>query len=175
MFIIVVQESLATAKITGKKWLILRQNGFDMMFSKSFGYALRGILYIAVTGNERKKIRVEDISKNTGIPKHFLGKIMNKMVKANMILSVKGPGGGFHISNKTLDISLIQLYRLFDGTQLFDGCVLRLKKCSEEHACPLHYKVEEAKRNIELLLSKTTIGDLLEEEKPDFIRSISMK
>jgi Rrf2 family transcriptional regulator, iron-sulfur cluster assembly transcription factor len=144
-----------------------------MMFSKSFGYALRGILYIAVTGNGTKKVRVEDISKETGIPKHFLGKIMNKMVKASIVLSIKGPSGGFYISNKTLSIPLIQLYHLFDGTELFDGCVLRSKKCSEENTCPMHYKVENTKRNLELLLSKTTIGDLLEEEKYNFIQSIA--
>ena len=144
-----------------------------MMFSKSFGYALRGILYIAVVGDGTQKVRVEDISKETDIPKHFLGKIMNKLVKANMVSSIKGPSGGFYISNMTLTIPLIQLYHLFDGTELFDGCVLRSKKCDGENACPMHYKVEETKRNLEALLSQTTIGDLLKEEKYDFLQSIA--
>lgn len=145
-----------------------------MIFSKSFAYALRGILFIASASDGSEKVRVEDISKETGIPKHFLGKIMNKLVKAGFISSIKGPSGGFYLSNKTLDISLIQLYHLFDGTQLFDGCTMHLRKCSEEHACPLHYKVEAAKKGIQLMLSQTTIRNLLDEEEPDFIRNMAV-
>jgi Rrf2 family protein len=145
-----------------------------MIFSKSFAYAVRGILYIASTENEAKKIRVEDISKETGIPKHFLGKVMNKMVKAGMVSSIKGPRGGFYITSKTLDIYLIQLYHLFDGNQLFEGCVLRLKKCSDEHPCPLHFQVDETKRNIHRLLSETKVQDLLNEGKHELLRSLSI-
>jgi len=143
------------------------------MFSKSFGYALRGILYVADAGNGGDKIRVEDISRDTGIPKHFLGKIMNKLVKANMLGSTKGPSGGFYTNNQTLDIPLIQIFHLFDGTQLFDSCVLHLKKCDGENICPLHYKVEETRKNIQFVLSDTTINDLLQEEKPDLLRKVS--
>jgi len=145
-----------------------------MIFSKSFAYALRGILYISSTKDGNQKIRVEDISKDTGIPKHFLGKIMNKMVKAGIVSSIKGPSGGFYMSNKTLDVQLLQLYYLFDGTQLFSECALRLKSCSEDSPCPMHHKVEETKRNIKLLLSDTTIRELLNEGKPDLTRSLAI-
>jgi Rrf2 family protein len=145
-----------------------------MIFSKSFAYALRGILYISTTKDGNNKIRVEDISKDTGIPRHFLGKIMNKMVKAGIVSSIKGPIGGFYISNKTLDVQLLQLYYLFDGSQLFDGCALRLKSCSEDNACPMHHKVEETKKNIKLLLTDTTIRELLNEGKPELTRSLAV-
>lgn len=144
-----------------------------MMFSKSFGYALRGVLYVAMAGEGGEKIRVEDISRSTGIPKHFLGKIMNKLVKANMIGSTKGPSGGFYTTNETLDVPLIQIFHLFDGNQLFDSCVLHLKKCDNENICPLHYKVEETRKNIQLILSETTINNLLQEEQPDLLRKVS--
>jgi Rrf2 family iron-sulfur cluster assembly transcriptional regulator len=146
-----------------------------MMFSKTFGYALRGVLYIAMTGNGNKNIRVEDISKRIGIPKYFLAKIMNKIAQGGIIASIKGPNGGFCINNKTLSTPLINLCKLVDSSDRYDGCVLYLKKCTEENPCPMHYKVEANKRSIKLLLSETTIGDLLNEGNGDFIKSITLR
>lgn len=145
-----------------------------MIFSKSFAYALRGILCISHTVDGTTRIRVEDISKETGIPKHFLGKIMNKMVKAGMVSSIKGPSGGFSITDKTLEVPLIDLYYLFDGTQLFDECSLHFKTCSDENACPIHFKVKETKDNIQVLLTANTIGDLLKEDRRELLRNIAI-
>jgi Rrf2 family iron-sulfur cluster assembly transcriptional regulator len=146
-----------------------------MMFSKRFGYALRGILYIAATGNEYKKIRVEDIARRIGIPQHFLGKIMNKIAKAGIVGAVKGPSGGFFLNNKTLDTPLIILFHLTDDSKLLDGCVLRLNKCNEEDSCPMHRFMSDNRKNILTMLNETTIGDLLKEETGDFIKSISIR
>ena len=145
-----------------------------MIFSKTFGYALRSVLYIAATGNETEKIRVEDISRKIGIPKYFLAKIMNKMAKGGIVSSTKGPNGGFSITNKTLDTPLIRLYQLVDGPNLAESCVLNVqKKCDESHPCPMHFKMVDHKENIMVTLSGTTISDLLGDERTDLVQSIS--
>jgi DNA-binding IscR family transcriptional regulator len=55
-----------------------------MFLSKSFGYALRGILYIAVMQDEERKVQIEEIATKLSVPKHFLGKIMQQVVKAGL-------------------------------------------------------------------------------------------
>ena len=45
-----------------------------MVFSKSFGYAVRGVLYIAIMNGDRKRIQLDEIAeKLTGIPKRIPG------------------------------------------------------------------------------------------------------
>jgi Rrf2 family protein len=107
------------------------------------------------------------------VPRHFLGKIMNKVVKRGILTSTKGPNGGFALNNKTLDTSLLVLVESMDGLEQFDGCVLRLKKCNPEHPCPLHHHLEAYKTDLFKIFSDTNIGSLLKEDKPDFIRSIA--
>ena len=50
-----------------------------MIFSKSFGYAIRGILYIAVMKNEKQRVQLDEMAGKLNIPRHFLGKIMKRM------------------------------------------------------------------------------------------------
>jgi Rrf2 family iron-sulfur cluster assembly transcriptional regulator len=144
-----------------------------MIFSKSFGYALRGVLYVSMMSDENRKIRIDEMAGRLAVPRHFLGKIMNKVVKKGILNSIKGPNGGFSLNAKTLDTSLLTLIEAMDGLEQFDSCVLRLRKCNPEHPCPLHYQMESYKKDSLKLFSDTTIGSLLKQDKPDFIKSIA--
>jgi Rrf2 family transcriptional regulator, iron-sulfur cluster assembly transcription factor len=146
-----------------------------MFLSKSFGYALRGILYVASGCPLRQKIQVDEIARELSVPKHFLGKVMKKIVKHGILNSTKGPHGGFSISEKTLLTTLFDLIQITDSDQPFDGCVLRFRKCNSRHPCPLHHKIEANREDFYQIFGKTTIGDLLNADKPDFIRSISTR
>jgi Rrf2 family iron-sulfur cluster assembly transcriptional regulator len=144
-----------------------------MIFSKSFGYALRGILYIALTAKKKQRIQVNEIARQLGVPEYFLRKIMEKIVKNDILVSTKGPYGGFSLTKKTLSTPLIDIINITDGTSQFNDCVLRLKKCNNENPCPLHSKMQAYKNDLYKLYTKTTIGDLLNAENRDFIKSIS--
>ena len=143
-----------------------------MFFSKSFGYAVRGVLYIAVNGDS-KKVQLHEMSKQLGIPRHFMGKVMKKIVKNQILDSTKGPHGGFSLNSKSLETPLIRLLEITGDVSRFDACVLGLKKCKANNPCPLHHSMIEYKKNLDLLLSGTTIGYLVREKTPGFMRSIA--
>lgn len=142
-----------------------------MPFTKSFGYALRSILYIAIMSPEKSKVQVEEIAMRLAVPKHFLGKIMKLVVKNGILDSTKGPYGGFALNNRTLATPLLELAGITNSIH-FEECVLRLGKCNAEKPCPLHDKILSYKKNLHILFSSTTIGDLLHSDQPDYIKSI---
>ncbi len=144
-----------------------------MLFSKSFGYALRGILYIAMVSDGKSRIHADEIALQLSVPRHFLGKIMKKVVKHGILDSTKGLHGGFSLNEKTLSTPLLDLVMLTDGKDQFETCVLRLRKCNSDHPCPLHHKMETHKKELFQLFFSTTIGDLLYADQPDFIKSLS--
>jgi Rrf2 family iron-sulfur cluster assembly transcriptional regulator len=144
-----------------------------MFFSKSFGYAVRGILYIALRQDEKRYVQVEDIASSLNVPRHFMGKILKNLVKENILLSAKGPSGGFAINGHTLQMPLIQLIDITDGLKAFNNCVLRVKECDALNPCPLHVQMEDVKGRLYIILTDTSIGDLLDNNNPDFIKSIS--
>lgn len=141
--------------------------------SKSFGYALRGILYIASMQEEKRKIQVVEIADQLSVPKHFLGKILQEIVKAGLLHSRKGPYGGFYLSRKTLAAPLVSLVAITDGMKQFDTCVLQLRNCDDGNPCPLHIEMDLVKKGFMRVLKETTIADLLKDDKKIFINSLA--
>jgi len=144
-----------------------------MIFSKSFGYAVRGLLYIAWKQEEKSYVQAGEIAANLAAPKHFMGKILKNLAKNGVLNSVKGPTGGFTTNNHSLDISLLEIMEITEGLLSFHNCALRLKECNAINPCPFHTRFETVKSNLRSVLSETTIRDLLKESKIDFVESIS--
>ncbi len=144
-----------------------------MILSKSFGYALRGILYVAKMQDESRKVQIDEIAMKLSVPRHFLGKIMQQVVKEGLLRSTKGPYGGFSLADKTLDTPLIKLVEITDGVDQFKICVLNLKYCTGLNPCPLHQQMEEIRKEFMGTFRETTIGDLVNNNKTDLIRSLS--
>ena len=145
-----------------------------MFLSKSFGYALRGILYIAAMQDEQRKVQIDEIATKLSVPKHFLGKIMQQVVKAGLLKSTKGPYGGFCLVDETLATPVIKIVEITDGMEQFSLCVLNFKYCNGLNPCPLHHEMEGVKRIYLNLFTKNTIGDLLKDSKSDLLKSLAV-
>jgi Rrf2 family transcriptional regulator, iron-sulfur cluster assembly transcription factor len=144
-----------------------------MVLSKSFGYALRGTLYIASKTDETRKISIEEMASTLGIPKHFLAKVMKLIVKAGVVNSTRGQQGGFFLNENTLKFPLVQLITLIEGEQYFNTCLLSIGKCNAQSPCPLHHKIAQFKDELHGVYRNTTIGDLLKGENEGLVRSIT--
>ena len=144
-----------------------------MFFSKSFGYALRGVLYVAMMSDEKKRVQIDEIAERLSVPKHFLGKILNKVVKEGILDSTKGPYGGFSVNEKTLSTPLIKVLEVTEGLEQFTICALGLRKCNTANPCPVHSHIDNFREEFKNTLTDTTISVLLTENKPGLIRSIA--
>ena len=145
-----------------------------MFLSKSFGYALRGILFIAVMQDEKRKVQIDEIATKLSVPKHFLGKIMQQIVKAGLLKSTKGPYGGFSLAAETLNTPVAKLVEITDGMEQFSMCVLSFKYCNGLNPCPLHFEMENVKKNYLNVFSKNTLGDLLKDGKSELLKSLAV-
>ncbi|MBI1782425.1 MAG: Rrf2 family transcriptional regulator [Sphingobacteriales bacterium] len=143
-----------------------------MVFSKSFGYALRSILYVVMINENQSRVQIQEVADNLQIPKHFLGKIMKMLAKEKIIDSVKGPFGGFSVNDGTTSIPLIRLMELTDGLEQFQECSLRLRKCNADKPCPMHHRIAQNRNELIAMFSSTTVGDLIKSDDKDFIYSI---
>ena len=144
-----------------------------MILSKSFGYALRAVLYVALMNDEKQRVQVDEIAQNISVPRHFLGKIMNRLVKEGILISTKGPYGGFSINSETLSSPLARLVNITDGMAQFDTCLLRMDKCNPNHPCPLHDRIDPSRVELMRILRETTVNDLLNLDKKNLVKSIT--
>lgn len=131
------------------------------MFSKACEYAIRATIYTAVHSNEEKRVSLKDIAKAIDSPEAFTAKIMQELSRNRIIDSVKGPNGGFWISERKMtEVKLSQIVNAIDGDAIYKGCGLGLKACSELHPCPVHNKFKKIRNDLKIMLESTSVGEL---------------
>ncbi len=132
-------------------------------FSKTCEYAMRAVFYIASQSQEGHRAGIKDIAENINSPEAFLGKILQKLSREGVILSAKGPNGGFYFDEEGLKRPLADIISALEGNELFTGCGMGLSHCSEINPCPLHHEFKKVREQITKMLYKTTIGEFNKE------------
>ena len=89
------------------------------MLSNTCKYAVRSLIYLGKNATEKEKVGIKKIAGDLNIPTPFLGKILQNMVRMKVLVSTKGPNGGFALGRKAKDISLYQIVCIVDGGRLF--------------------------------------------------------
>jgi Rrf2 family protein len=85
-----------------------------MKISRSTGYGLLAAGYIA--RNEKDGIVLsQTISKQYNIPLEYLLKILQQLVRANILRSKRGPRGGFVLSKTVSKITMLDIIEAVDG------------------------------------------------------------
>lgn len=128
------------------------------MFSKSCKYGIKAVLFIAQQSQLGIRVGIKDIVEAIDTPEAFTAKILQILSKKKIVLSVKGPNGGFEIPKENLDkIKLSEIVDAIDGDDLYTQCALGLSICSQEKPCPLHNKLVLVKNELKHILQNTTV------------------
>lgn len=144
------------------------------MLSNTCKYAVRSVIYLALHQEEGKKIGIKQISKDLDIPTPFLGKILQSLAKQKMLLSNKGPHGGFSLAMHADEITLLDIVKIIDGLDAFDNCLIGMNTCKSAHdngrPCPIHDQFCEVRKKMYTLFEKESIGNIVSniENKEDY-------
>lgn len=133
------------------------------MFSKTFGYALRAVTFVTIHGKDGRKVALQELSQGLEIPHHFLGKIMQDLVRHGIIDSTKGPSGGFYANDRTQETPLLDILVITDGSLVFSQCALNIKRCNSAHPCPLHHDFAACRDGMLDAMGQKTVGTLAQE------------
>ena len=126
------------------------------MFSKTTEYALRATIYIAQKSTEENKLGIEEISNAIDSPQSFTAKILQLLTRNKIVSSVRGPNGGFYISEKAKKLPARSILQAMGEAEVLEKCVLGLKKCSEVQPCPMHSQYKSIRQQlIQLFVTKT--------------------
>lgn len=135
------------------------------MFSTSCDYGLQAMLYLALHYSKGENIDLNSIAEELDIPKHFLSKILQVLVKHKLLVSMKGPKGGFRLNRPPSDITLIEIIEAIDGLDIFNECGIGFKRCNDANPCPIHHEYKEVRNKIQRLFENKTLHELTEDVK----------
>ena len=131
------------------------------MFSKACEYGIKASIFIAINSYEGKLVSPKEIAKEIDSPQAFTAKILQALVKHDIVNSVKGAYGGFEIDrNKIATVKLYQIVNAIDGDEIYNGCGLGLHKCDETHPCPVHDKFKAIREDLKYMLEETSLEEL---------------
>jgi len=130
-----------------------------MIYSATIEYALRALAHIATleTGH---RILARDLASATDIPRQFLGKILHRLARIDLLDSAKGRGGGFKFSKPPDKIRVSDVVLALEGGDITKQCVLGLDHCTDEQPCPMHDVWTDFRRALTDRVYSMTIEDL---------------
>jgi len=127
------------------------------MFSKSTEYAIRAIIFLALRATPEKLMGVAEIARELDFPEAFLGKVLQNLSRKDLVVSVKGPGGGFFVKEETCKYSILNIVEILEGLDFLNKCGLGMHSCDDNNPCPIHEEYHPVKEKIRNALSAKTI------------------
>lgn len=131
------------------------------MFSKTCEYAIRASVYLVTQSLQDKRTSLKDLAKAIDSPEAYTSKILQQLVRNNVIVSEKGPTGGFSIEKPMIDsLKLSSVVLAIDGDEIYKGCGLGFHHCDENKPCPIHHQFKSIRNDLKQMLETTTLLDL---------------
>jgi Rrf2 family protein len=103
---------------------------------------------------------VKTIAAETGIPSHFLAKILQELARDGFLKSSKGPGGGFRLGQTADEISMLRIVEAVDGAGRFERCIGGSPECNDRALCAMHDSWKGLRSRIIEYLGGTSVADL---------------
>ena len=132
------------------------------MLSLTCKTAIKAVIYLASKFDTGEKNGIKEIAEFIDASEHTVGKMLQALVKGEVIKSAKGPNGGFYITIKQKNQPIIKIIEAIDGREVFKQCGLGLSKCSASHPCPIHNDYKVVRDSFEKLCRDKKMSDLCE-------------
>ena len=130
------------------------------MLSKTAEYALRAVACLA--GDAGQAESAELLCQQTKVPRRYLHKVLQDLVRAELVHSRSGPGGGYTLARAADEITILDVVNAVAPLERIRHCPLGLP--SHTSLCPLHQELDKAYAATEEAFSRVTIEQILRSE-----------
>lgn len=133
-----------------------------MNINQATDYAFRAVLFLAKQP-VGKVVEAQQIAQKEVVPMRFLLKIMPSLIKAGVIKSQRGVGGGYFLAREPKDISFLDIVEAIEGPIHVNRCLEDYSYCSKNGApaCPVHQTLGRIQEKLKLELREHNFGEIL--------------
>lgn len=132
-----------------------------MQITRRADYAVRTMLDVAGVGAGAIAL-THEVAARQGVPPPFLAKVVLALVRAGLLRSHRGAGGGITLARPADQITLLQVIEAADGPLALNSCVLWPEDCPRSQVCPVHEVWCEVRALLAERLGGITISQLLQ-------------
>ncbi len=124
--------------------------------SEAFSLALHATSLMA---GARQRLSVAQIASRLSVSEAHLSKVLQRLGKAGILESTRGPGGGFSLKGPAKEISLLNIYESVEGPLRPAACLFEEKSCGGK-TCLLGGLIGQVNREFEDYLRKTRLSQV---------------
>ncbi len=121
-----------------------------MQFTRKGDYALRAMAYLANSESQNPHT-INEISEKSGVPRHFLAKILKDLTEAGLLIAIKGARGGYSLAKNPAEINLLDIMEGTLGPMALNICLEGENRCPDLKGCgfyPIWQRASEAMLNV---------------------------
>jgi Rrf2 family protein len=127
------------------------------MIPKTAEYALRAVVVLARDPDQAYS--AEQIAEATRLPRRYAHKVLQALVRARLVRSQSGPGGGYALVRSPEALSILDVVSAVEPIPRIRRCPLGLE--THTSLCPLHQELDKVFASMEKALRRVTIAQLL--------------
>ncbi|MBI5874318.1 MAG: Rrf2 family transcriptional regulator [Deltaproteobacteria bacterium] len=113
--------------------------------SKAAEYAIRGVLHLSLKA-EGETCGIDEIAKAQDVPPAYLAKLFQSLARKGFVKSFRGVEGGFVLTKKPKDISMLDVIEAMEGHIYLNDCLIHAGYCPKDDMCPVHNVWKEAQK-----------------------------
>jgi Rrf2 family protein len=130
-----------------------------MQITRASDYAVRVMIHLAGLP-PASTVRQVELSRATDVSGHFLSKVLQQLVRARLIRSQRGSGGGYVLAVPAERVSLLDVVEAIEGPVRLNQCLEEGPSCERKSWCPAHQVWAEAQASIIQVLGGASMAGL---------------
>lgn len=128
-----------------------------LKISEATSMAMHALALLA--DDDGRRLTGREMAEKLKASEHHLSKVMQRLVKAGLVKSVRGPGGGFSLNRDPVEIALIEIYQEFEGALDERPCLFDHRVC-DNASCILGSMLHRVSEEVKSYLTGTRLSDL---------------
>lgn len=131
-----------------------------MQVSRRVDYALRAVIHLASEQYHGRICTIGEIAEREGMPRQFLEKIFQQLIRRGLVRSRRGPNGGYELGRSADEMTFRDVIEAVEGPIALNVCVGAQPDCSVLGACGMNRIWVEGQRRVMELFEGTTIASV---------------
>jgi Rrf2 family protein len=132
----------------------------DLTLTKRGDYTVRAAIALARAYDPDGYHKIREVTADMMLPPRYTAQILALLARAGLAEARAGRGGGYRLSRRPEDISLLEVVEAAEGPLQPQRCTLRGGPCRWEDACPVHWAWSEAGDAFRRSLAAATLGSI---------------
>ncbi len=130
-----------------------------MQLTRAADYAIRVMIHMAGLP-PGTTVRLRTLANEVAVPESFLAKVLQTLTRGGLVLSRRGPDGGFELVPSSMQATTLDVIDAIEGPVQLNSCLGEDGCCERRDWCPAHSVWAEAQIAMLTVLSRETIGEL---------------